>query len=138
MVAGAPVPVIQSVRPPSWERIAGGRGGLRVRGEIEQGPVLVALEEAIELVDEPVVLGGIGLRAVLDVGADENQAAGAAFAVGGGEANLGTADLAGEGVALASLSLLQLFFLCLEFLLQGFLPGECTSSDQVGHFGAVA
>ena len=44
--------------------------------------------------------------------------------VGRGEARLGAADLAGEGVALAALSLLELFLLCLEFLLQGFLPAE--------------
>ena len=92
--------------------------------QVEYCPVLVALEEAIEPLQEPVVLGGVGLRAVLDVGADEDQAAGAAFAVGGGEANLGTADLAGEGVALAALSLLQPFFLGLEFLLQGVLPRQ--------------
>ena len=61
---------------------------------------------------------------VLDVGADEDQAAGAAFAVGGGDARLGAADLAGEGVALAALSLLQFFFLGREFLLQGCLPGQ--------------
>ena len=74
------------------ERIGGGRGGLRrVRWQIEQRPVLVALEEAIEPVQEPVVLGGVGLRGVLDVGADENQAASAAFAVGGGDAGLSTA-----------------------------------------------
>ena len=98
------------MRPPSGERIGTGRGGLRIRGQIEQGPVLVALEEAIEPVHELVVFGGVGLRAVLDVGADENQATGAAFAVGGGETNLGAADLAGEGVALAALGLLEFFF----------------------------
>ena len=70
------------------------------------------------------MLGGVGLRGVLDVGADEDQAAGAAFAVGGGEARLGAADLSSEGVALAALSLLQLFLLGREFLLQGFLPAE--------------
>ena len=45
--------------------------------------------------------GGVGLRGVLDVGAEQDQAAGAALAVGGGEAGLGAADLAGEGGALA-------------------------------------
>ena len=124
MVDGAPVAGVQAVWPPAGEWIGGGRGGLRGRGQVEYCPVLVALEEAIEPLQEPVVLGGVGLRAVLDVGADEDQAAGAAFAVGGGEANLGTADLAGEGVALAALSLLQLFFLGLEFLLQGVLPRQ--------------
>ena len=70
------------------------------------------------------MLGAVGLRTVLDVGADEDQAAGAALAVGGGDARLSAADLAGEGVALAALGLLQLFLLSREFLLQGFLPGE--------------
>ena len=82
-----------------------------IAGRIEQGPVLVALEEAIEPLQEPVVLGGVSLRAVLDVGADEDQATGAALTVGGGDARLGAADLAGEGVALAALRLLQLVFL---------------------------
>ena len=50
---------------------------------------------------------GVGLRGVLDVGADQDQAAGAAFAVGGGDAGLGAADLAGEGIALAALGLLE-------------------------------
>ena len=124
MVDGAPIAGGQAVRPPSWARIGGSRGGLRVRGEIEQGPVLVALKEAIEPLQEPVVLGGVGLRRVFNVGADENKAAGAAFAVGGGEAGLGTADLAGEGVALAALGLLERFFLRREFLLEGCLPGQ--------------
>ena len=34
------------------------------------------------------------------------------------------ADLAGEGVALAALSLLQRLFLLREFLLEGRLPGQ--------------
>ena len=62
VVDGAPVAGGQKVRPPSGERIGGGRGGLRVRGEIEQCPVLVALEEARESLHEPVVLDGVGLR----------------------------------------------------------------------------
>ena len=70
------------------------------------------------------MLGGVGLRAVLDVGANEDQAAGAALAVGGGEARLGAADLTGEGLALAALRLLQFFLLGREFLLQGVLPAE--------------
>ena len=71
-----------------------------------------------------VCAAGVGLRGVLDVGADQDQAAGAALAVGGGEAGLGAADLAGEGVALAALSLLQRFFLRREFLLEGRLPSQ--------------
>ena len=92
--------------------------------EIEQGPVLVALEEAREPVHKLVVLGGVGLRTVLDVGAHENQAAGAALAVGGGDAGLGAADLAGEGCALAALGLLERFFLRREFLFEGRLPRQ--------------
>ena len=46
-----------------------------------------------------VLLYRVVLRGVLDVGADQDQAAGAALAVGGGEAGLGAADLAGEGGA---------------------------------------
>ena len=41
------------------------------------------------------------------IGTNADQAAGAALAVGGGDARLGAADLAGEGVALAALSLLD-------------------------------
>ena len=70
------------------------------------------------------MLGGVVLHGVLDVGADQDQAAGAALAVGSGEAGLGAADLAGEGVALAALGLLQLFFPRLQFLLQGRLPSQ--------------
>ena len=60
------------------------RWGLSWRGaRSNKGPVLVAIEEVIEPLDEPVVLGWVGLLAVLDVGADENQTAGAVLAVGG-------------------------------------------------------
>ena len=38
----------------------------------EQGPVLVALQEAIQTLPEPVLCGWIGLRRVLDVGADQD------------------------------------------------------------------
>ena len=65
---------------------------------------------------------GIGVHAAVEVGAQEDQAAGAAFAGGGGEAGLGAADLAGEGLALAALGLLERFFLRREFLLEGRLP----------------
>ena len=74
-------------------------GVFRPGREVEQGPVLVALEEAIEALHEPGVRRRVGLRGVLDVGADQDQAASAALAVGGGEAGLGAADLAGEGGA---------------------------------------
>ena len=56
----------------------------------------------------------------VDVGADQDQAAGAALAVGGGDAGLSTADLAGEGVALAALSLMQRFFLRRKLLVYRF------------------
>ena len=63
--------------------------------------------EAIEARHEPGHGRRVGLADAVDVGADQDQAAGAALAVGGGEARLGAADLAGEGVALAALGLLQ-------------------------------
>ena len=67
---------------------------------------------------------GVGLADAVDVGADQDQAAGAALAVGGGEARLGAADLAGEGGALAALGLLERFFLRREFLREGRLPRQ--------------
>ena len=53
---------------------------------------------------------GIGLGDVLDVGADENQAAGAALAFGGGDAGLGAPDLAFEDFFPVALGFQQLFF----------------------------
>ena len=94
--------------------------------QVKQCPVLVALQEAIEPFHEPGHGRRVGLADVVDVGADQDQAAGAVLAVGGGEARLGAADLAGEGVALAALSLLERFFLRREFLLEGRLPGYST------------
>ena len=61
---------------------------------------------------------------MFQVGAQEDQAAGALFAFGGTEAGLSTADLLLQIVALAALGILQLLFLCLEFLLEGLFPGE--------------
>ena len=78
--------------------------------EVEQCPVLVALEELIEALPEPRHGYRVGLADAVDVGADQDQAAGAALAVGGGEAGLGAADLAGEGVPLAALGLLERCF----------------------------
>ena len=78
--------------------------------KVEQGPVLVALEELIKALHEPGHGRRVGLADTVDVGADQNQAAGAALAVGGGEAGLGAADLAGEGGALTALSLLERLF----------------------------
>ena len=51
-------------------------------------------------------LVGIGLSDMLEVGADKDQAAGAALAFGGGDAGLGAPDLAFEVVALTSLGIL--------------------------------
>ena len=48
---------------------------------------------------------------VLQVGAHENQAAGAALAFGGGDAGLSAPNLFLQVVALASLGILKLFFL---------------------------
>ena len=90
--------------------------------QVEQSPVLVALEEFIEPLHEALPGNRFGLADAVDVGADQDQAAGAAFAVGGGDAGRGAANLACEGVALAALGLLERFFLRLEFLLQGLFP----------------
>ena len=69
-----------------------------------------ALEEAIESLHELGYGRRVALTHAVNVGADQDQAAGAALAVGGGDTRLGVADLAGEGVALAALSLLERFF----------------------------
>ena len=56
--------------------------------------------------------------------AENDEAAGAAFALGGGEAGLGAADLFLEVIALASLGVLQFFLASLEILLKGLLAGQ--------------
>ena len=61
---------------------------------------------------------------MLEVGAHEDQAAGAALAVGGGDAGLGAPDLAFEGFFPVTRGFHQLFFPVLELLLQGYLPGQ--------------
>ena len=48
-------------------------------------------------------------------------AAGAALALGGGDAGLGAVDLAFEGFFPEALSFQKLFFLFLQFLVQGLL-----------------
>ena len=53
--------------------------------------------------------------------AENDEAAGAAFAFSGREAGLGAADLFLEVIALSPLSVLQFFFARLEILLEGFL-----------------
>ena len=92
--------------------------------QVEQCPVLVALEELIKALHEPGPVHRVGLADAVDVGADQDQAAGAALAVGGGDPRLGAANLACEGVALASLGLLERFFLRREFVLEGLLPSQ--------------
>ena len=49
-------------------------------GQVEQFPVPIPFQEAIESLHEAGLAVGIGLSDVLHVGADEDQAAGAAFA----------------------------------------------------------
>ena len=90
----------------------------------EQGPILVALEELIEAIHEPGHGHRVGLADAVDVGTDQDQAAGASLAVDGGDARLGASDLAGEGVALAVLGLIQHFFLSRELFLEGHLLGQ--------------
>ena len=55
---------------------------------------------------------------MLEVGAHEDQAAGAALAFGGGDAGLGALDLTFEGFFPETLGFDQLFFPLLEFLLR--------------------
>ena len=61
---------------------------------------------------------------MLEVGTHEDQAAGAALAFGGGDAGLGALDLAFEGFFPEALSFQKLFFLFLQFLVQGLLAGQ--------------
>ena len=56
-------------------------------------------------------LSGSSAGDVLQVGAHEDQAAGAALAFGGGDAGLSAPNLFLQVVALASLGILKLFFL---------------------------
>ena len=63
---------------------------------------MVALEELIKALPEPGHGRRVGLADAVDVGADQDQAAGGALSVGGGDAGLGATDLAGKGVALAA------------------------------------
>ena len=90
----------------------------------KQCPVLRPCQEPIEALPEPGHGRRVGLADAVDVGAEQDQAAGTALAVGGGEAGLGAADLAGEGGALSALGLLERLFLRREFLREGRLPGQ--------------
>ena len=67
---------------------------------------------------------GIGLGDVIDVGADEDQLAGAALAFGGSDSRLGAPDLAFEVVALAALCFQEFFFPGFKLLFEGLLPGQ--------------
>ena len=68
-----------------------------------------------------ISLAGIVAGDVLEVGAHEDQPAGAALALGGGDAGLGAPDLAFEGVLPNALGFQEFFFPFLQFLVQGLL-----------------
>ena len=57
---------------------------------------MIPFQEFIESLHETVERVGIGLGDVIDVGANEDQAAGTALAFGGGNPGLGAQDLAFE------------------------------------------
>ena len=65
---------------------------------------------------------GSSLGDVFQVAPHEDQAAGAAFAFGGGDAGLGAPDLAFEDFFPVALGFQQLFFPLPKLLLEGFLP----------------
>ena len=77
-----------------------------LRRQIEKRPIAVPFQEAIEPLREAIPLAGILAGDMFQVGAQEDQAAGALFAFGGTEAGLSTADLLLQIVALAALSFL--------------------------------
>ena len=92
--------------------------------QVKEFPISIPFQKAIEPLQEAIPLAGIVAGDVFEVGTQEDQAAGAVLAFGGTEAGLGAADLLLQIVLLAALGILQLPFLCLEFLLEGFFPGE--------------
>ena len=100
--------------------------------QVKQCSVLVALEELIEALHEPRHGHRVGLADAIDIGADQDQAACAALAIGGGDANLGAADLAGEGVALSALGLLERLFLLREFCLRAACRARSCCSSSCG------
>ena len=69
---------------------------------------------------------------MLEVGAHEDQAAGAALAFGGGDAGLGALDLAFEGVFPNALGFQEFFFSFLQFLVQGLLALQQLVSSSCG------
>ena len=89
--------------------------------QVEQFTVLGAIQVLFERLFEPVFDLGVNLDLALDDRADEDQPAGTALAFGGGDAGLGTADLAFEGFFPDALSFQEFFFPLLEFLVQGLL-----------------
>ena len=101
-----------------------GEGNSRARGQSKEFTVTVAFQEAIEFFQETGLALRVSLGDMLQVAAQEDQAAGAAFALGGGDPGLGASDLFLQVGALAALGMLQLFFLGLQLLLQGLLPGQ--------------
>ena len=88
----------------------------------EQSPVTIPLQESIEFFHEPGLALRIVLGDVLQITAHEDQAPGAKLAFAGGNARLRALDLALESFFPEALGFQQLFFLRLEFLLQGLLP----------------
>ena len=62
-------------------------------GQVEEFSIAVPFQEYIEPLQEAIALGGIVAGDVFEVGAQEDQAAGALFAFCGTEAGLGAADL---------------------------------------------
>ena len=93
-------------------------------GQVEEFSIAVPFQEYIEPLHEAIPLAGILAGDVFQVGAQEDQAAGALLAFGGTEAGLSAADLLLQIVALASLSFLQLLFLCLAGIIQGEGKGD--------------
>ena len=79
--------------------------------QLEQFSIPVPLQEYIKSFHEAISLVGIVAGDVLQVGAHEDQASGAALAFSGGDAGLSAPNLFLQVVALASLGILKLFFL---------------------------
>ena len=84
------------------------KGGRRffLEDQTEQFAVPFPFQKAIESLHEAGLAVGITLGGVFHVGADENQASGAALAVGGADPGLSAPDLFLKVIALASLGIL--------------------------------
>ena len=87
---------------------ARGKGGRRffLEDQTEQFAVPFPFQKAIESLHEAGLAVGIGLGDVFHVGTDENQASGAALAVGGADPGLSAPDLFLKVISLASLGIL--------------------------------